>query len=264
MLKNINQEIMKKLLLILLALNLSCKSDINSNASGDSSGSIQKSLGKKIEITDQLEKYFLQDGIEQRNKELEDILSKADSNTSNALEDALNRKSRYSYRYDSVENEKNIIEAKSNREVFVTMQKNIQSYLSSPESEKAFVYPLQKSPKDVVLYLFKAVTSGEFSNLKYFNDPYLKDYSDAHTMFLMAAYLPEMNLISNKKAHRKFTELLAESENISIEVQNVRIEKNKAFVLTSLIDSTSTKGSKEFVIELVNRNEYWFFDGIRD
>ena len=255
---------MKKLLLILLALNLSCKSDINSNANEGSSGTIQKDLGTKIDITDQLEKYFLQDGIDQRNKELEDILSKADATTSSALEDALSGNSRYNYRYDSVKNEKDIIEAKSNREVFVTMQKNVQNYIASAESKKAYVYPLQKSPKDVVLYLFESVTSGKFSDLKYFNDPYLKDYSDAHSLFLMFSYFPEINLISNRKAHRKFAELMAESKDTSIEVKNVRIEKNKAFVLTSLVDSNSTEGSEEFVVELINRNEYWFFNGIKN
>ena len=266
----------KKLLLIILATVLSCKSEIKSqvNLEKKTEKNVIKANTDKIDLTNQLEKYFLQDGLEKRNLFLNKILTKIDKKTNEKEQDAINYNSRYG---NTVESEKRIIKAKKERQNFLLLKKSMDKFFESEDSKKILVYDLQKSPKGVVEYLFSSFKKAEFSEWKYFMDPYLMKFEEENKLFMVFSYLPKsanyklnssnnFNRYNNTKSlEQKYKEFQTLAEKISIDVKNVRIEKNKAFVLTSIISKESEQNkTDEIVIELVNRNEYWFITGIRE
>ncbi|CAL2083161.1 hypothetical protein TD3509T_530001 [Tenacibaculum dicentrarchi] len=267
---------MKKLLLIIVVTILSCKSEIKSQTSDEKETKKNeiKVDTDKLDLTNKLEKYFLQDGLDKRNSFLNNVLTKIDKETNKKEKNALNYNNRYG---NTVESEKKIIKAKKERENFLLLKKEMNKFFESKDSKKILVYDLQKSPKGVVEYLFSSFQKARFSEWKYFMDPYLIKFDEENKLFMIFSYLPKstnykLNNSNNYNSYRntkslneKYKEFKALTEKININVKNVRIEKNKAFVLTSIISKESEqKKQEEIVIELVNRNEYWFITGIRE
>lgn len=253
---------MKKLSLIVvtLTLTLSCKSDLKSQ-------SIEKSLNQnseinisedKINLTDDLEQFFLEEGLEKRNNIINELLTDLDNKTSKLEKRALSNNSRYG---SSVDTEKKIIQAKEEREKFLKIQEDINNYLSSKESKEIHVFTIQDSPKKVVKYLFNSFTQKEFSQWKYFLDPYLKQVNEVNQFTIIMSYFPEVLFNSNNSTDREWKKIQNMVKDFKVEMSNVRIDKNKAYVLTSFINNNEEK-KHEIIVELINRSGYWFINGI--
>lgn len=185
----------------------------------------------------------IQEGTQKLRRELNDWLEKAGITQAEA-EYRLKNAQKFKIGRSSSEKKKQIEKAQTEYQQTTQYIQNIEIEMEKLKSRQTFDF--QKTPEDLMKYIFKSAKSGDFSNFRYLCDPYAETDMDVKSICYAELFMEQ-----RKKD-------LTENFGAARIMGKPKIKENNA-VVEFAFGPSSNRLEK---MNLVNRNGYWYLYGL--